>query len=205
DLVRAGTFRDTEPLLQIGGLSSSTKSAWVTLEIQWNSIANAPVAARYEVGINEERFAVCTSRPDQRNAAEIEELNFLHPVLRGSLDNYQGESLEKSSEGYRTDLERFIRSRNEPVQWDREIFRPLPFTSYTGALPMLGTALLFPSLDLSLHGYSDVNAYNLRQMTRCLSQALVGPAEKLRDGLRQLLYLGPLREIPTRNHQPERS
>jgi hypothetical protein len=40
---------------------------------------------------------------------------------------------------------------------------------------------------------------------RLLSTLIVGPGELVRDGLRQLCYVGPLREIPKRNHKPASS
>ena len=40
---------------------------------------------------------------------------------------------------------------------------------------------------------------------RLLSSLTVGPGELIRDGLRKLCYVGPLREVPGRNHKPATS
>ena len=37
---------------------------------------------------------------------------------------------------------------------------------------------------------------------RILTTAVVGPGEMVRDTLRKFLYLGPLREMPSRSHEP---
>jgi hypothetical protein len=39
----------------------------------------------------------------------------------------------------------------------------------------------------------------------CLSTLIVGPGELVRDGLRKMRYIGPIREIPPRSFTPEKS
>lgn len=47
----------------------------------------------------------------------------------------------------------------------------------------------------------DNERFDLIAALDMLSQALVGPAEVLRNGLRKLRYIGPIREVPGRNQQ----
>src|SRR5262249_23189564 len=40
-------------------------------------------------------------------------------------------------------------------------------------------------------------------LRRLLSEMVLGPARIIRDHLRQMTYIGPLREIPTRSYRPQ--
>lgn len=70
-------------------------------------------------------------------------------------------------------------------------------TGFDGALPKLGEMLYVPA-----PGASDpVNIYIAREFTAFLSWLTIGPAMLLREQLRQLRYLGPLRKIPARGFE----
>lgn len=67
-------------------------------------------------------------------------------------------------------------------------------TGFNGALPRLGEMLYIPAP--AAKGAD--NIYIAREFTAFLSWLTIGPAMLLRDQLRQLRYLGPLRKIPPR-------
>jgi hypothetical protein len=67
-------------------------------------------------------------------------------------------------------------------------------TGFNGALPKLGEMLYIPAPGAK----GAVNIYIAREFTAFLSWLTIGPAMLLRDQLRQLRYLGPLRRIPPR-------
>lgn len=70
-------------------------------------------------------------------------------------------------------------------------------TGFNGALPRLGEMLYIPA-----PGAKDpANIYVAREFTAFLSWLTIGPAMLLRDQLRQLRYLGPLRKIPPRGFE----
>jgi len=70
-------------------------------------------------------------------------------------------------------------------------------TGLNGALPRLGEMLYIPA-----PGAKDpANIYVAREFTAFLSWLTIGPAMLLRDQLRQLRYLGPLRKIPPRGFE----
>ena len=68
---------------------------------------------------------------------------------------------------------------------------------FHGALPRLGEMLYIPAPGAK--GAS--NIYIAREFTAFLSWLTIGPAMLLRDQLRQLRYLGPLRKVPPRGFE----
>ncbi|WP_295763818.1 AAA family ATPase [Undibacterium sp.] len=67
-------------------------------------------------------------------------------------------------------------------------------SDFNGALPKLDKVLSIPVF--GANGASDI--YIAREFTAFLSWLTIGPAMLLRDQLRQLRYIGPLRRIPPR-------
>ena len=70
-------------------------------------------------------------------------------------------------------------------------------TGFNGALPKLGEMLYIPAPGAK----GAANIYIAREFTAFLSWLTIGPAMLLRDQLRQLRYLGPLRKIPPRGFE----
>jgi hypothetical protein len=70
-------------------------------------------------------------------------------------------------------------------------------SGFRGALPRLDQLLYVPAP--GVHGAQ--NIYLVREFTAFLSWLTVGPALLLRDQLRQMRYIGPLRRIPPRGFE----
>lgn len=70
-------------------------------------------------------------------------------------------------------------------------------TGFNGALPRLGEMLYIPAPGAK----GADNIYIAREFTAFLSWLTIGPAMLLRDQLRKLRYLGPLRRIPPRGFE----
>jgi len=70
-------------------------------------------------------------------------------------------------------------------------------SGFNGALPRLGEMLYIPAPGAK----GAANIYIAREFTAFLSWLTIGPAMLLRDELRQLRYLGPLRKIPPRGFE----
>jgi predicted ATPase len=68
-------------------------------------------------------------------------------------------------------------------------------TGFDSALPHLGELLKIP---VSATGGS-ANIYITREFTAFLSSLIIGPGVLIRDQLRKLRYLGPIRNVPDRN------
>jgi len=70
-------------------------------------------------------------------------------------------------------------------------------TGFDSALPRLGELLAIPTTGVS----GAENIYIAREFTAFLSSLVVGPGVLIRDQLRKLRYLGPIRNVPTRNFE----
>ncbi|MDF1594442.1 MAG: DUF3696 domain-containing protein, partial [Desulfobacterales bacterium] len=79
--------------------------------------------------------------------------------------------------------------------------RPIGIISQGTAMPTWGKALEFHR-QVWADGTDRIDQGNLLM---CLSSLIVGPGELIRDALKKLCYIGPIREIPKRNYMPEKS
>jgi len=78
---------------------------------------------------------------------------------------------------------------------------PISIEDQKSALPRWGKNL---SIDRSIWA-DDADVEAKTNFIRLLSSLAVGPGELVWNELRKLCYLGPLRDVPPRNHEPERS
>ncbi|MBE9543986.1 MAG: DUF3696 domain-containing protein [Proteobacteria bacterium] len=79
--------------------------------------------------------------------------------------------------------------------------QPIGVAGTGTAMPQWGKALQF-------HGpvwADDTDRIDEGNLLMCLSALIVGPGELVRDGLKKMCYIGPMREIPPRNFTPEKS
>jgi len=76
---------------------------------------------------------------------------------------------------------------------------PLALRDQKSALPRWGNPLNFDG-DSWIKGFD--NFEEGAALEQLLSILIVGPGELVRDGLRKLCYVGPLRQVPSRSHQP---
>jgi hypothetical protein len=78
------------------------------------------------------------------------------------------------------------------------ITKPINLIGQKTALPNWGKNL---SLDSAIWA-EDLEVEDRPNFIRLLSTLTVGPGELVRNGLRKLCYVGPLREVPNRTHKP---
>ncbi len=116
-----------------------------------------------------------TSNPEENADAEDPGNHeySLWPGIRFSLDDA---GIEGSAQGFR--------------QW---------LTTIEGALPKLEPLLYVPT---GKAGGADA-VYMAREFTAFLSSVVVGPAVLIREQLRKLRYLGPIRNVPERDFEAE--
>ena len=71
-------------------------------------------------------------------------------------------------------------------------------TGFDSAMPHLSELLTIPTSGVA----GAENIYIAREFTTFLSSLVIGPGELARQQLRQLRYLGPIRNVPARDFQP---
>jgi hypothetical protein len=178
------------------------------IEISWSELARAPYAARLAVELDGQAFAAIVS-PPQAGRAQLTEFNFAHPLLRVVLppdeEEMGGSILEEASP-----LEDEIFSLAREAAADRSTPNTpddklrIAVETVLGALPDLDRELVLGIRD------PDVGKIELEERTarvnglrRLLSEMVLGPARIIRDHLSEMTYIGPLREIPSRNYRPQ--
>ncbi|MDY1010330.1 AAA family ATPase [Sphingomonas sp. CFBP9019] len=182
----------------------------VELTMRWSHLLRRPYVGRLAINLMGQRFAVVEATPDLKNV-DLVELDLDHPVLNegGHSDN---------------DPERGI---------DAVLFAGKPacqvgLLGWAGALPPLDRPL---HLDLEAHPHdlsherSDTETRGYREppfsrsdtaqpradlreqeaLSDYLDALIVGPLRQLRDALAAMVAIGPLRELPPRGFQPQRS
>lgn len=196
------------------------KSANVSLAIAWSNLLSAPIVRRYAVALEGTELAEILFEPGSPDGelflneqhpifvrnGEHTALAFWHPLDAGDLENgtviAQLASWAHHARAiFRHPIE--LRSPEQPPFTARyDLFcqkdalldfdRPMSFHSDWESAsrdPQLQTARI-PEL-------SDY-------LTEVISQVVLGPGRILRDLLVNSRFLGPIREVPQRNHTPSR-
>lgn len=199
------------------------ETASVEIKVAWSSVRDAAVVVSYEVGLNGAWLARIESREDGRDA-EIK-VNPQNPVFirfrtqeeiesDAAIAEALGESdppaVNEGSPSAPSTLgeEPAAEDNHEYSLWtgigytlrDAEIEGPAQgfrqwLTTVEGALPRLEPLLYVPTGKAG--GAKAV--YMAREFTAFLSSVVVGPAVLIRDHLRKLRYLGPIRNVPERD------
>jgi hypothetical protein len=200
-------------------------SVSIRLEVGWNSLRQTAVVTGYEAGVNGEWLAKITATEDGRDVSI--QLNKLNPIfLRActkeekELKNVQREDLED----WLTPADINAHAGADPVpptapegeQLSPNTCSVLPeilaaireagvakpglglrtwLSGFESALPHLGELL---SVSAGVTGGS-ANVYIAREFTAFLSSLVIGPGVLVRDCLRKLRYLGPIRNVPRRD------
>jgi hypothetical protein len=183
----------------------------VRLRVGWNEQREQPVVRGYDVIANGQWCTRITASNDGRDAQM--RLNQENPIfeverpdadamLAEMLDLVDPEDLGQSADGTpssnrsrRTSVlpEVLAAVQEAGLQKPGQGLRAW-LSGFRGALPRLDQLLYVPAPGVQ----GAQNIYLVREFTAFLSWLTVGPALLLRDQLRQMRYIGPLRRIPPR-------
>lgn len=159
----------------------------VQVEVAWSKVLEAAYVKRYTVQLNNDPFAVIESNDDCKQVLLLE-LNHKHEIV-APLENsgpmscvnpeYDGGCLEY--------LEQYAEGKSADI--------PLAVYGNMGALPNFGTRFIFQPEDEQNYdgGLSSIDYLYM------INALIVGPGLVVQHALRQLIYIGPIREIPERN------
>jgi predicted ATPase len=179
------------------------------LEVRWSEQEQAPYVARLAVELDGERLAAILS-PPQEGRAQLKEFNFRHPllaraVLPDDLEDEDAEGMAPSSP-----LEDEIWSLAREAAADRSMPDTpddqlrISVTTLSGALPVFDQELALDIRDPDIKKAElEGRTARVNGLRALLSEMVLGPARIVRDHLTQMTYIGPLREIPTRNYRPQ--
>jgi len=164
----------------IAKASNRVKSAWVEISVAWSSVIEKPLVNSYEVGINGEILGRIIASEDVRQVTLVY-LNWSNPGLHNEDEEFNIVGAE-GEDPYCV---------NYGVQ------------GLESALPAWGESLKLDGIE---YGDDSNSANYIMSYGLCsIHSMMVGPGELLRDELRNFCYVGPLREIPSRNYALELS
>lgn len=195
-------------------IPSRVQSALVEVSIEWSSFRNQPLIKRYMVWVNHGILAEISTSDDGRQIF-LSKFNPFNPVFIGESNTEDVVSIfkklldadsdltDKEREQYGTIFWRLVDLFKDDDTGVPGITKPISLLGQSSALPEWGEPLF---IDDNEWRHDTLAEYEIQQdFTTLLSILIVGPGEIIRNALRKLCYLGPLRVIPPRNFVPERT
>lgn len=192
----------------------AVRTVGVRLRVGWNEQREQPVVQGYEISANGEWCLTIAASGDGRDAQM--RLNHANPIFM--VDAPDGDALLADLDGFvnPADLGE-MPADQEPTPVSKESKKVSVLSSlfsavqdagmerpgdglrawlggFRGALPRMDQMLFIPAPGAKGAG----NVYMVREFTAFLSWLTIGPALLLREQLRQMRYIGPLRRIPPR-------
>ena len=189
---------------------SRIESVSVKLVIAWSHLRDQAVVIGYQVGANGEWLAEINATDDGRDVSiSINEINsiFMHPFSQEDLDkklDYLRKTADSAVSGdagthiietHYTVWPHIIETvTNAGMEKTGEGLREW-LSGFDSALPRLGELLHIPAPDV----IGAENVYIAREFTAFISSLIVGPGLLMRDELRRMRYVGPIRHVPARD------
>jgi predicted ATPase len=219
-------WRFYERLQETRNLASSIS---VGLEVGWSRQRQAAVILGYEAGINGEWLAKLTASEDGRDVSI--RLNRLNPIFLRRYTQEEKESINALAEDLNDwvapgDINAPAVGDQVPQGKPAPVEEKLPADTYSvfpeilGALREAGVGKPGAGLRSWLAGFDSAlphlgellsvsaggsggsaNVYIAREFGAFLSSLVVGPGVLIRDCLRELRYVGPIRNVPRRDFE----
>jgi predicted ATPase len=199
------------------------KKAVVKIIIRWSEILGKPLVVSYKVGINGTEFAEIEASSDSKQIS-LAYLKSTHPIFYSN-DEWEEYQTHYNDLKIKLNRERLTTEEIEKILLimakhgltyrlcqvlDDELINPLliatgkaplSLNSQTSALPNWGRPI---ELDIK-YCNKETSYYEYGFFFKMISSLIFGPGELIKEELQNICYLGPIREIPTRNHRPNHS
>ena len=192
----------------------------VMVEVCWSDLLMGPYVSLLSLDMNGIQILSIKS-PPQKGRAIITDFNFEHPLLQSI---YQNDFTVEDDELHQEDLPGYIEegySFASPLGaeiWElsRDMAKETPSFAednfrVTVSTPMGALPNPNKPLDLELRDPEvdkpelEQSTPRVRELARLLDELVLGPVRVVNDYLSSMIYIGPLREIPTRNFRPRLS
>ena len=204
----------------------------LSLEVRWSDLINAPYVAKVAVEMDKERIAEIHSS-SQEGRAQLTSFNFAHPCLQAIPEQEEDVDQEVvedllvinnflyneiiadpfssplGEEIWELSREMSAISSSSSSDEDKGEFRIAVVTGL-GALPdpekPLSLDLTEIDLKLLTDWYEEDQERKRRHgLSSLIDELVLGPVRVVSDYLRSMTYIGPLREIPSRDYKPRLS
>lgn len=181
------------------------QDASIDLEIRWSELNRAPYVSCFAVELDGEPLAKIVS-PPQEGRAQLTDFNFKHPLLQAVIDQDD----EQPPAEVASPVETLVWELSREVALDTPV--PAPGTQLL-RIAVRSSSYALPALDheISLEIRDpQIKKFELEERTprvialrKLLDEMILGPARIVRNYLTKMTYVGPLREIPSRNYRPQ--
>lgn len=173
------------------------ENGWIEVVTEQDKLDQEVFIAEYAVGINNSELLRMSAHPQRY--PEIEAVNFNHPIFQGLNE----EATEEDVESISTQMEAFIGSYGES-DGTSQLARSIILSQQESIIPEVDKPFLTDAC-------SDVDGSTVEEMDgdttlellfwNIVAQATTGPLKALLDELKGIRYLGPMRDVPPRNHR----
>jgi hypothetical protein len=194
----------------IWAIPARVNKACVEVTIKWSSQIGAPLLNSYKVNANGEDLAQMETSEDGKQVF-LTKINPLNPVFLEDISPDQAREivrrmlLEKElTDGEFEKLGPIFPALMTNFNMDKGVAGltdPIGIMAKGTALPAFGKPLEFQRGVWT----EETDILSQGNFAMCMSSLIVGPVELIRDDLHRLSYIGPIREIPSRNFSPEKS
>jgi predicted ATPase len=198
------------------------ESVSIELKIGWSSTLQSAVVVGYVVGVNGSVLASIQSQYDGKDARI--EINGKNPVFARhrsqqelDLEDPLLEIIEENSSALeKVQVDVAEKAEDEDTNYEYSVWPEITYTlseagiekpgqgfrnwltKTDGALPALTSFDYVPPREMQ----SVTAVYLAREFTSFLTTVIIGPGVLIRDQLRKLRYLGPIRNVPSRDFTP---
>jgi len=195
---------------QIWEIPMRATTAAIEVSVRWNHQLSHPVLYHYKVDINGEHLATIETTDDGKQVF-LSEINPLNPVFLENISPNEAREI----------IKRYFAEKSANEDEFEKIGPILPalltnfkmekgFAGLTHPIGIFGAGTALPQWGKPLEFQGpiwadDTDRIDQGNLLMCLSSLMVGPGELVRDGLKKMCYIGPIREIPPRNFTPEKS
>lgn len=170
------------------GFRQPIYTGWVEIKIEWSELLSTPILKEYSVGFNNQPFATVKASSDLKQI-QLNNIAYSHEIF-----------MVEGEDGSESDL----------FGLSHEVLNSSVFETLNLSIGLLGQMDALPvfgrPLEIQQEAFDEnTESPNKREYIETLSSLIIGPGELVRDALRSFRYLGPLRDVPPRNFDAERS
>ena len=179
--------------------SAIVQEVGVQTTVQWSDLLDGPYVSSLVITLDGEYVAAIES-PPQKGRAILTNFNFDHPLLEHVDEEWPYGTTHLSSEIF--ELSRDLASEISELEWDD--YR-IAVATTNGALPNINERFQLELRDPDTSGGLEQRMPRVQGLITLLDEIMLGPVRIVRDTLRSMTYIGPLRAIPARGFRPQLS
>ena len=178
------------------------------VDVQWSGLDQSPYIHRLTVDLNGDPLAAIESMAAEKRG-HLTDFNFMHPLLQFAVRQDESDIRDSRDASENSPLENEISALTRPWMGEGQVSESMDgrlkigVETIHGALPELEGGLELEPGEPDM----DDEVFKLRFDGLCdlLSEMFLAPARLARDHLKQMTYIGPLREMPGRGFRPQKS